>query len=103
MNTIFLMAPPAEGANPLVSLLPWIGVFVVFYFFMIRPQMKKSKELKKFREELKEGDKIITAGGIHGKIKTLAETSVVIETEGGQLRIEKSALSQDGVVLGQKK
>ena len=102
MKQLFLMAPPQGDSNPLLSLLPWIGVFVVFYFFMIRPQMKKAKEVKKFREGLKSGDKVITVGGIHGKIKTMGDTSVVIETEGGQLRVEKSALSQEGVTLGQK-
>jgi preprotein translocase subunit YajC len=69
-------------------------IIVVFYFFMIRPQMKKTKEAKQFRESLKKGDKIITIGGLHGKIVEVAETTFIIETEGGgKLRIEKSAVS----------
>ena len=61
----------AGGANQLIMIVLMIGVF---YFFMIRPQMKKQKELKKFREGLKAGDKIVTIGGIHGKILEIADT-----------------------------
>lgn len=78
----------------LASLIPMVLIIVVFYLFMIKPQMKKAKEAKKFRESLNKGDKIITIGGIHGKITEVAETTFVIETEGGaKLRIEKSAVS----------
>ena len=66
----------------------------VFYFFMIRPQTKKQKELKKFRERLKPGDKIVTIGGIHGKILEIAESTVLIQSDGSKLRIEKSAIAQ---------
>jgi len=66
----------------------------VFYFFKIRPQTKKQKELKKFREGLKTGDKIVTIGGIHGKILEIAESTVLIQSEGSKLRIEKSAIAQ---------
>jgi len=65
----------------------------VFYFFMIRPQMKKQKELKKFREGLKAGDKIVTIGGIHGKILEISENTVLIQSEGSKLRVEKAAVS----------
>jgi len=68
-------------------------MIAVFYFFMIRPQMKKQKELKKFREGLKAGDKIVTIGGIHGKILEIADSTVLIQSEGTKLRIEKSAVS----------
>lgn len=94
--SVFLMAPPQEGQNPLISLLPWVGVLVVFYFFMIRPQMKKNKELKKFRESLKQGDKVVTMSGVHGKIKDIDEETVVLEIENGKLRVEKAALSPTG-------
>jgi preprotein translocase subunit YajC len=76
------------------SLIPMVLIIVIFYFFMIRPQMKKAKDAKKFRESLSKGDKIVTIGGIHGKITDVAETTFIIETEGGaKLRIEKSAVS----------
>ena len=68
-------------------------IIVVFYFFMIRPQMKKQKELKKFRESLTVGDKVVTIGGIHGKILEVAETTMVISTESGKLRLDKSAVT----------
>jgi preprotein translocase subunit YajC len=68
-------------------------ILVVFYFFMIRPQMKKQKELKKFREGLGVGDKVVTIGGIHGKILEVAEATILIGTESGKLRLDKSAVS----------
>lgn len=74
-------------------------MFVVFYLFMIRPQMKKTKEEKEFRSGLKKGDRIVTIGGIHGKISDVKETTVVIDTgDGGKLKIEKSAVSKDNSV-----
>lgn len=101
MNSVVFLQ--AAGGNPLVSLLPWVGVFIVMYLFMIRPQVKKNKELKKFRENLTEGDKVVTIGGIHGKIRDLAETTVLLETEGGKIRLEKAALSPSGTVeIGKK-
>jgi preprotein translocase subunit YajC len=69
-------------------------MLVVFYFFMIRPQMKKQKEQKLFRESLKAGDKIVTIGGIHGKVLEVTDTTVLISSEGTKLRMEKSAISQ---------
>lgn len=93
-NAILLMAPPKEGQNPLFSFLPIIMIVVVFYFFMIRPQMKKAKQAKQFRESIKKGDKIVTIGGIHGKITDVADTTFTIEVEGGnRLKIEKSAVA----------
>ncbi|MCG3165175.1 MAG: hypothetical protein POELPBGB_00937 [Bacteroidia bacterium] len=69
-------------------------VMVVIYFFMLRPQMKKAKDEKKFREALKKGDRIVTIGGIHGKINEIKDDSFIIEVEGNnRLKIEKSAVS----------
>ena len=75
------------------QIIPLILVVVVFYFFMIRPQTKKQKELKKFRESIKQGDKVVTIGGIHGKILEVADSSVLISSEGTKLRLEKSAIA----------
>ena len=81
------------------TLLMFGLMFVVFYFFMIRPQMKKAKDEKKFRSELKKGDKVVTIGGIHGKIAEVKETVLVIEVgEGNRLKIEKTAVSKDNSV-----
>jgi len=71
-------------------------IFVVFYFFFIRPQVKRQKDVKKFRESLAKGNKIITIGGIHGKIVEMQETTCTIEVEGGvKLKLEKSAIASD--------
>jgi preprotein translocase subunit YajC len=82
------------GGQGMQSILMLGLMVLVFYFFMIRPQMKKQKELKKFREGLKAGDKIVSIGGIHGKILEVADTTVLVQSEGTKLRLEKSAVSQ---------
>ena len=78
LQTILLQAE-AAGAGGYSSILMMVLIFVVFYFFMIRPQMKRQKEIKKFREALQTGDMVITSGGIHGKIKELKEDYVMLE------------------------
>ena len=79
------------GGNPLIF---FILIFGVFWFFMIRPQVKKQKAERKFRKEIKKGDKIVTSGGIHGKVSSVNEGSVLIDAgEGVKLKIEKSAIS----------
>ena len=80
--------------NPMSSLIMIVAMIVIFYFFMIRPQAKKQKELKKFREAMKPGDKVVTIGGIHGKILEIAESTVLISSEGTKIRVEKSAIAQ---------
>ena len=70
-------------------------MFVVIYFFMIRPQQKRAKQEKEFEGALKVGDKIITKSGIHGKIAELADTTIVIETMSGKLKMERSAISME--------
>lgn len=100
---ILLLAPPAEGdkSGGLMSFLPLILIMVVFYFFFIRPQMKKAKDQRKFREALKKGDKIITISGLHAKIAEVNETTVTLEVEGGQkLVYEKSAIVSDSSQVG---
>lgn len=70
-------------------------MFVVIYFFMIRPQQKRAKQEKEFENNLKVGDRIITKSGLHGKIAELSEGTVVIETMAGKLKMERSAISMD--------
>ena len=74
---------------------PFILMFVVIYFFMIRPQQKRAKLEKQFEADLKAGDKIVTKSGIHGKIAELADTTIVIETMSGKLKMERSAISME--------
>jgi len=93
LNSILLQA---AAANPIMQFLPIVLIIVVFYFFMIRPQMKKAKDHKKFIEELKKADKVVTSAGIHGKIVDMNETTFIIEVEGGtKIRFDKSAVSLD--------
>jgi preprotein translocase subunit YajC len=75
--------------------LPFILMFVVIYFFMIRPQQKKMKQEKAFESSLKVGDKVITKSGLHGKVVELADTTVIIETMAGKLKMERSAISME--------
>jgi preprotein translocase subunit YajC len=77
----------------LQSLLPFLLMFVVIYFFMIRPQQKRAKKEKEFESSLKVGDKIITKSGLHGKVSEVLEGTVVIETMSGKLKMERSAIS----------
>jgi len=98
-----LMAPPAQGGsasgNSNMVLLLWILIFVVFWFFWIRPQRKKEKEQKLFRDQLGKGRWVITIGGVHGKILELSDSTLVVETEGqGRLKIERSAVSVDSTL-----
>jgi len=69
------------------------AMFVVMYFFMIRPQQKRAKAEKEFETALKVGDKVITKSGLHGKVAELAERTVVLETMSGKLKMERSAIS----------
>lgn len=84
------------GGSSMSSLIMIVAMIAIFYLFMIRPQAKKQKELKKFREAMKPGDKVVTIGGIHGKILEIAESTVLISSEGTKIRLEKSAISQSG-------
>jgi preprotein translocase subunit YajC len=93
MQTLILMAPAAGGSGGIQSFLPLILIMVVFYFFMIYPQMKKNKEQKKFREAIAKGDRIVTIGGIHAKITDIQDNILIIESEGTRLKIDKSAVS----------
>jgi preprotein translocase subunit YajC len=71
-----------------------VGMLVVFYFFIIRPQQKKQKDQKKYIAEVKKGDDIITIGGIHGKIFEVGEETIILEVEkGGKMKMEKSSIS----------
>jgi preprotein translocase subunit YajC len=70
-------------------------MFAVLYMFMILPQQKRAKKEKEFESSLKVGDKIITKSGLHGKISELAETTIVIETMSGKLKMERSAISME--------
>lgn len=98
---LFLMGQPAGGAgtgqsNALITFLPLILVFVVFYFFMIRPQMKKQKEMNNYRNSLKKGDKVITTGGLYGRVSEVKDNYVMMDAGGDvKLKVDKNALLKD--------
>ena len=92
MEILANVQPPA-GNSGASSIIMIVIMIVIFYFFMIRPNMKKQKEAKKFRENLAVGQKVITIGGIHGKILEVAESTVLINSEGSKLRLEISAIA----------
>jgi preprotein translocase subunit YajC len=93
-----LFSQPANGAeaNPLMTFVPMILIIVVFYFFMIRPQMKKQKELAAFRNSIAKGDKVVTTGGIYGRVIEIKDNTVLLQVDDNvKLRIDKAALVKD--------
>ena len=101
---ILLMTDPKGKNNPFTTLLPLLLIIVVFYFFMIRPQMKKQKEMKTFRQSLKVGDKIITSGGIYGKISEMRENAIIMEVEDKvRMKVDISSVFRDSSDLQTKK
>jgi preprotein translocase subunit YajC len=100
INFLLFAQPAQEGENSGgggYTMLLMIGaIILVFYFFMIRPQQKKQKQMQNFRDALKRGDKIVTIGGIHGKITDVHDTTFTIEVgDGIKLTIEKAAVAVD--------
>ena len=90
---IILQGQPNTGFT---SFLPFLLIMVVFYFFMIRPQIKKQREDQKFQSELKKGDKIVTIGGIFGKITGIKEDKIIFEiNENTKMTIERNSISRE--------
>ena len=91
LNILLQAAPSGGGMQQLIVILL---IIVIFYFFMIRPQMRKAKLEKEFRQTIKKGDKIITIGGIHGKVLDITDTTMLIEIDTNvKVRIERTAIS----------
>jgi preprotein translocase subunit YajC len=94
--SILLQAPsaaPSAGGSGMMSILMIVVLFAIMYFFMIRPQQKKQKEVQKMRENLKTGDKVVTAGGILGKIKEINDTTFTVEiAEGVKVKVDKASV-----------
>ncbi len=104
MNLLLFLLQAETGGDSWMSMLPLFLILIVFYFFFIRPQTKKNKEQKKFREALAKGDKVVTIGGIHGKVLEVKETTLIVDI-GNQMKItiEKSAVVTDTTQVGQTK
>jgi preprotein translocase subunit YajC len=91
-----MMQSEGQDANPLMSFLPLLLIIVVFYFFMIRPQMKRQKEVRKFRESLAKNDKVVTTGGIYGRVVEVKETTVVLEiAKDVHIKVDKNGIVKD--------
>ena len=97
MNTLFIaLQQQSTAGGGFMSFVPLILIIVVFWFFMIRPQMKRQKELKNFRDSLKKGDKIVTTGGTYGKVQEIGDYYIIMEVEGqNHLKVDKSAVIKD--------
>ncbi len=95
MTTNFILLQAAPGGQ-YGSILMMVGIFVVFYFFMIRPQQKKTKDQKTYLTSLKKGDTVVTIGGLHGKIVSLDDETVTLEVgRAVNLKFDRSAISME--------
>jgi preprotein translocase subunit YajC len=108
MNFVLLQAAaPASQGGGLSGILMMVLIFVVFYFFMIRPQQKRQKEIKKQRDNMQVGDKVITSGGVYGKIRELKDdNTVIIEiAENVRIKVDKTSvfMSAQDAQQGQQK
>ena len=102
MNLLFVLLQnaPAGGGTPgapgMQSLIFLVLIIVVFYFFMIRPQVRKQKEATNYRNALKKGDKVLTTGGLYGKINDVKDTTVSLEiAEKIVVKVDKTAIVRD--------
>ncbi|MDR1864141.1 MAG: preprotein translocase subunit YajC [Bacteroidales bacterium] len=108
MTTLYvlLQTPAGEpsGMGTFGSMLPFLLIIVVFYFFMIRPQMRKQKELKTYRNALQKGDKVVTTGGIYGKITGVSDNTVEVDIANGiTIKVDKYAILKDSSDLAAQK
>lgn len=95
MNMLTVMLQ-TQGGGDLSFILMMVAIFAIMYFFMIRPQNKKQKEIANFRKNLEVGQSIITAGGIYGKIKEIEDNSVVVEIASGvKIKVDKNSIYAD--------
>ncbi len=95
VTSVIAQAAPAAAANPIISFLPLIGLFVVFYFLMIRPQMKRQKEHRTMLSALSKGDEVVTNGGIAGRVEEVGESFLTVEIAPNvKVRVQKGSISQ---------
>ncbi len=98
MPFILLQATPGQPSS-MPTIIMMVLLFVVFYFFMIRPQQKKAKDAKKFRENLQKGTRVVSIGGIHGKVVEVNDKTALLEVaDGVRIRFEKSAIAMDNTM-----
>lgn len=96
LNSMVLLQSESAGGG-FSGMIMIIAMIVIFYFFMIRPQSKKQKEIKKAREAMQKGDNVVTAGGIHGKIKEISDNTILMEVAPGvSLKVDKASVFPAG-------
>ena len=96
MNTLVILQQTAQAGGNMSFLIMMVLIFAVMYFFMIRPQQKKQKEIMKWRESIQKGDKVVTIGGIYGTVCEIKENNVLIEVDNNvKIRVSKQALVKD--------
>lgn len=98
---MFLLQAPAQQGSSWSGLLMIVLIFVIFWLFFIRPQNKRAKEQQKFRENLQKGDKVVTIGGIHGKVEEVRENTVLVNVDHNtKIEFEKSAIIPNASQVG---
>jgi preprotein translocase subunit YajC len=96
MFSVLLLQAPATDGGGIMQLLFPVAIGLVVYFFMIRPQQRRSSDAKKFRETLAKGSRIVTIGGLHGLVVELTDDTVVVEVDRGtKLRFDRSAIARE--------
>ena len=96
LNYILLQIDGGGGSGIMGQVFLFGSIILIMYFFMIRPQQKKQKETTKFITDVKKGDKVVTVGGVHGKVYSLEGDCIILELDKGmKLKVEKTALSLD--------
>ena len=98
LNLILAQAAADGGGSTLVFIF---GTMLVFYFFIMRPQLKKQKEARKFRENIAKGDKVVTVGGIHGKVLDVNDKTAILQVAKGEIRVDLAGISSDGAADGE--
>ena len=102
MNSEILLAAQAQGSSDYSMIIVMVAIFVIMYFFMIRPQQKKQKEINNFRNSLTVGQAVVTIGGLHGTIKSMDDNKVVLHVSNGiDLTFEKAAINPTGTTPAQ--
>jgi preprotein translocase subunit YajC len=94
LSSILLQTP--SGAGAMQQLMMILMIVVIFYFFMMRPQMKKAKQEREFKDKVTKGDKVVTIGGVHGKVVEVQDSTLMLEiADGVRVKLEKSAISAE--------
>lgn len=102
INNLVILQASSAGGSSMMNMLMIVALIVVFYFFMVRPQQKKQKDIRKFREGLQKGDKVVSAGGIYGRITDIKDNFIVLEIDKGvSIRIDKGSVYPSAIDIEQ--